>query len=1372
MKNLLLTFSVLLVSLYALPASAQPPVPAPIAITEIMYNPPESGTDTLEFIELYNFGSYLINLQGYSFTMGIEHTFGTTILYPGDYLVVALSSEIFTSAFGVPALQWSAGRLSNTGELIRLTDNNGLTVDEVEYSISSPWPSQANGGGASLTLCNPWADNSIASNWSAATTAAAVNGAGQTLYADPLSGCPQWTGTPIANFYASSNALATGESVVFQDVSVGNPTAWVWSFTGGSPSSSTLQQPPAIYYPMPGSYQVCLTVANGNGSHQHCEPNYITVTTPPNVEIVISEIMYNPPGSDDSLEYIELYNNGADPADLNGYAFTQGINFTFPQITLPANGFLVLAIDAAAMQNTFGVNALEWNSGFLSNSGEPIVLKDAAGIVVDSVYYGISAPWPATPSGMGPSLVLCDPSLDNSLGSNWIAATEEAAVNAQGAFIYGTPGAACGFSAPVAAFVAGQTTIPEDGTVFFQSQALGYVETYEWTFEGGTPPVQAVPNPQVTYTTAGTWQVCLKVSNVYGSDQLCIDDYITVTPNPEAGLVITELMYNPPEASDSLEFIELYNNGAVPVSLNGYQFTSGISHTFGNQTLEPGSFIVLARDTAAILSTFGLQAEKWAEGSLNNSGELIVLVDSLGRVVDSVHYLNQLPWSPEANGNGSSLTLCDPSLDNAVGDHWIPSADLAAQTPGGPVWASPGSPCSYIVPSPDFAVSQTIVPVQGEVTFNDLSGGYVSERQWTFEGGSPPFSTAASQLVSYGSEGVYRVCLRVSNVYGTDSLCREGYITVTSGVDQRLIISEIMYNSPDSNTDSLEFVEIYNNTPVPIDLDGYRFTSGINHTFQSYLLQPGSYFVLARDSAVATRFYGVPFVQWNGGELQNSGESLCLVDNFGVMVDSLTYSPALPWPTLADGQGSSLVLCNVLANNALPESWSRALDTLGQIANGKYVMANPGSGCNLVAPQASFTASNTYLFPGETCHFTDLSAGNPTSWQWHFQGAVPSTSTDQHPTEIQYPVAGIFSVCLKVSNAAGSDSICYQQLVRVTAPGTTRLSISEIMYNPPDVTEDTLEYIEITNTDTTVIDLLGFKITTGVFAEFPHLMVYPGEKVVVARDPLALYSTTGAGALKWRTGEILSNSGETITLTDRTGAVIDSITYSPVAPWPLETNGTGRSITLCNPWLDNNQPSYWIAAYDLAGIKSNGDTLWGTPGYNCGPSAPVVRVGSAATTVPVNEPASYFVIDLAWPSTSWMWFFENGNPDTSFLANPEVTYSSTGKWSVVLMASNEFGASTYYASRYMSVVESQSIDEPTMGISLWPNPSDGLFIITGATDLVEQVTIYNLQGAVVGDYALTNDLRQFNLSNLPAGMYFVRIRMRNASASTLKLIIR
>lgn len=68
----------------------------------------------------------------------------------------------------------------------------------------------------------------------------------------------------MASFSASSTNIVPGQVVQFFDTSNGNPVSWEWSFPGGSPSSST-DQNPIVTYSTDGNYDVSLTVTDGDG---------------------------------------------------------------------------------------------------------------------------------------------------------------------------------------------------------------------------------------------------------------------------------------------------------------------------------------------------------------------------------------------------------------------------------------------------------------------------------------------------------------------------------------------------------------------------------------------------------------------------------------------------------------------------------------------------------------------------------------------------------------------------------------------------------------------------------------------------------------------------------------------------------------------------------------------------------------------------------------------------------------------------------------------------------------------------------------------------------------------------------------------------
>ncbi len=175
-----------------------------------------------------------------------------------------------------------------------------------------------------------------------------------------------------------------------------------------------------------------------------------------------------------------------------------------------------------------------------------------------------------------------------------------------------------------------------------------------------------------------------------------------------------------------------------------------------------------------------------------------------------------------------------------------------------------------------------------------------------------------------------------------------------------------------------------------------------------------------------------------------------------------------------------------------------------------------------------------------------------------------------------------------------------------TVPATRdTLVISEVHYNPASPTAaevaagaaagSDLEFIELLNTSTTqTVDLAGVRLTGAVqefdfsFADPSSRILPPGARVVVCGHTAAFRARYGALPGVRLAGQFagnLNNSGETITLLDREGAVLWSFAYSPLPPWP-DTSG-GASIVLINP-AAQPPPDPAVASNWRASPKANG----------------------------------------------------------------------------------------------------------------------------------------------------------------------------------------
>ncbi len=142
-----------------------------LVISELMPNP---AIPDAEYVELHNrSATTAFDLSGWQFN-GIDFTFPSgSMLAPDGYLVLAKSRILFANAYGVttPVFGEFGGNLQPDGETLSLLATNPVTgeeivVDRVRYESAAPWPTGANGTGASLQLVDVAQDNARVSNWS------------------------------------------------------------------------------------------------------------------------------------------------------------------------------------------------------------------------------------------------------------------------------------------------------------------------------------------------------------------------------------------------------------------------------------------------------------------------------------------------------------------------------------------------------------------------------------------------------------------------------------------------------------------------------------------------------------------------------------------------------------------------------------------------------------------------------------------------------------------------------------------------------------------------------------------------------------------------------------------------------------------------------------------------------------------------------------------------------------------------------------------------------------------------------------------------------------------------------------------------------
>jgi hypothetical protein len=178
-------------------ATAQIPIqPSPaqagLRITELMIQPAGSGdAEEAEYVELQNIGTTPLDLTGVRFTEGITFDFSTSALRnlaPGQRVLVVANLSAFQAryGFGFPVAGTYLGRLSNSGETLRLEDASGEPILDFTFD-PTPFPLAA-GLGHSLVLQHPnlgpaaWSDPG---NWKPSARAGGSPGTDEPAPANP-----------------------------------------------------------------------------------------------------------------------------------------------------------------------------------------------------------------------------------------------------------------------------------------------------------------------------------------------------------------------------------------------------------------------------------------------------------------------------------------------------------------------------------------------------------------------------------------------------------------------------------------------------------------------------------------------------------------------------------------------------------------------------------------------------------------------------------------------------------------------------------------------------------------------------------------------------------------------------------------------------------------------------------------------------------------------------------------------------------------------------------------------------------------------------------------------------------------------------------
>ncbi len=255
---------------------------------------------------------------------------------------------------------------------------------------------------------------------------------------------------PTAIINASQTSICAGQCITFADASTGNPTSWNWTFNGGTPSSSTQQNPGSVCFNSPGTYNVTLQVSDGSNT-------------------------------DDTTIVITVNNCSSGPV----------ANFSASQTTICASTCINFTDQSTG-------NPTSWQWLFPGGTPSSSTAQNPASIC----YY--------TPGSYDVTLIVSD-------GTNYDTLTLVNYIQVNDC-------------RPQPNFSADKNYICKDSCINFTDLSTNNPTGWQWLFPGATPNVSTSQNPtNICYNDTGYFPVTLIATNSYGSDTLTIDSFIYVS---------------------------------------------------------------------------------------------------------------------------------------------------------------------------------------------------------------------------------------------------------------------------------------------------------------------------------------------------------------------------------------------------------------------------------------------------------------------------------------------------------------------------------------------------------------------------------------------------------------------------------------------------------------------------------------------------------------------------------------------------------------------------------------------------------------------------------------------------------------------------
>ncbi|MFH1527657.1 MAG: lamin tail domain-containing protein, partial [Bacteroidota bacterium] len=1077
-------------------------------------------------------------------------------------------------------------------------------------------------------------------------------------------------------------------------------------------------------------------------------------------DIIVNEIMYNPLG--DEPEWIEIYNNSLDSINIKNWKISDNsssVIISKIDYILTPKEYIIIA-DDSTLPNYYDIPSriININLPSLNNTGDKLLLTDSLNRFIDTLNYKSS--WNGNAAGY--SIERIDFSRSSNISSNWgksisskratpgqvnsISKKEFDISFAQ--FSFKNNFAVIGNSAEAAIEIknSGKNLITNCSLKLYSDKNHnGLPDINEIIFSKDYINITADESRNeivvITNFTEGINTFIAEVKTEpedYSDNNLKFAQLKGVKVNEVRGdLIINELHFAPtfPEP----EWVEIYNRSDKLINLKGYKIADNSDASLvvkENYFISPGSFTVIAKDSI-IFQLYNLSADVIVSAfpTLNNSGDDVVLMDSLSRVIDSLNYT--LQWC--SSGKSSERIDYDGETNNQL--NWMCSIDTLGGTPG--------KTNSTAIKDYDLSLTEARVVTD---QFENKSQRYLqvtvknkgkNEMSFNLLLSEENYQDTVLSIIEQSSELNLARNDSLQYLFNTDFGNARSPVHLHAGIESDLdensannnlvyvvlpeynehdiIINEIMY-LPEGGEP--EWVELFNATESEIHIQNWIISDVITKPqvstiVEPIVIEPKSFFVISKDSTIwdyhSELKSKVTILKF--ANLNNDADGVVIKDSYNNVIDSVFWDKGIKSKSgysieKLSSDESSLDSLNWLPSNDLEKSTPGKINSVSQKDYDLTVTAiilQPENALigETVYPNAAIInigKNSAYNFSVEL--FVSENGDEMSLDKAENLFLLPGDSIKIN-SSTQFIVTNEFSV----KAVAGFDLDQNQSNNRMTkyfrgSYNSGECVINEFMNNPFTNEPEWIEIFQNSSKDInlknwTISDVLTTPTKNIITAE--DMWIEPGEYFVIALSADLKNVPPDVNIFKVSFGA-LGNLEDGILLKDCNGNTIDSLYYN--SDWK---SIKGRSFERVNVHANSSDITNWKIALNDGGSTTGSEN----------------SIRFAAAHSPSDILINEIMFETGEGYSEYVEFFNNTNTDINisgwslndYLDNlnfyPSKSIVAQGSYFLIASDSTLYNQFTLLSSSENLIVIDSKLNLSNEGESIrlkdaWGNPIDSM----------------------------------------------------------------